>query len=134
MEVVSFNSLFPNRVEAGALWYLHWAPNELDRDFHGAIRLFLNADFPEFVERMQAQDEMTLQMVLTDVVSQMCEHYLLNRDQSDPDEAFEPGAVGVQIQSWLNLAFGNVGIAQMRSTLELRPGHFRAALQSAMKL
>lgn len=134
MEVVSFNRMFPNRAEAGALWYLHWSPGDLDRDFHGAIRLFLNSDFPEFVARMQDQDEMTMQLVLTDVVSQMCECFLISRDAAELEETYEAGSVGAQILSWLNLAFGAVGGAQMRSTLELRPNHFRAALQSAMRL
>lgn len=134
MEVVSFNRMFPNRFEAGALWYLHWSPSDYDRDFHGAIRLFLNGDFPDFVSRLQDQDEITLQLVLTDVVSQMCEYFLANLDSAEVEETYEAGSVGAQISSWLNLAFGPVGAAQMRSTLEFRPNHFRAALQSAMRL
>ena len=40
MEVVSFDTLFSGRAGTGALWFVHWQPDELDRDFRGAVRLY----------------------------------------------------------------------------------------------
>lgn len=134
MEVVSFDTLFSGQAGIGALWFVHWQPDELDRDFRGAVRLYLNADNQDFVDKVQAQDGIVLRMILADVVSQLCENYLVNvPDDSDPD-SHESGTVGRQIHHWLRTAFGNVSVAHLRSMLELRPGDFRAAIQAATEL
>ena len=52
MEVMSFREHFRDNIKAASLWYLHWNHSNLDADFRGSVRLYLNADRQDFVARV----------------------------------------------------------------------------------
>lgn len=133
MEIVNFDAIFPSRPEADALWYLHWQTDGFDRDLRGAIRLYLNANRPEFIERVQVQDEVALQMLFSDVINQLCERYLISLGDRELPE-HDIGTVGRQIGQWLRLAFGSVSGSQMKSKLDYQPAEFRATLQAVARI
>lgn len=134
MEAVSFRKLFPGRPQEKALWYLRWDPQRLDQDFHGAIRLYINSDNESFLESVKQEDENALQVMLGSVLAQIVAS-VVNSDQNEEYLSMsEPGTLGAQIGNWTRLAFGDVPLQQVRSTLELRPGDFHAALQAAAQL
>lgn len=128
MEAISFDQYFGNRIQSGALWHLHWDSHNLNRDFRGAMRLYLNADNQDFMARVRDQDPAMLQAMLSDAVSQMCTHALLDEEAHVFLHEPEPGTIAHQISSWLRTAFGDVPAARLRSTLEARPGEFRTAI------
>jgi len=126
MEVVSFNGLFRGRPHQHAPWHLRWNAADLERDFYSAVRLYLNEDQPRFVDRVQEQDPLTLQALMGDVVSQMCESALRSPDGADRLQSAEETTLGGQIRHWLLRPFSSV--PEAGSTLEQRPGDFRAAI------
>lgn len=131
MEVASFSTVFAGRPHEAAPWMLSWSPASPGRDFHGGARLYLNADDEEFVERVQEGDELTLQALMGDVVSQMCETALRAGWDEDFDN-FEPASVAGRVAHWLGQAFPDVAAA--KAALENRPGEFRAAILASVRL
>jgi hypothetical protein len=132
MEVTSFSRMFSNPLQAEASWYLRWNPAQLGRDFRGGVRLYLNGDDPDFIRRVQEQDVLTLQAMMGDVVSQICESGLHDPEFADLIEDADEGTMAAQVDYWLCRAFGSV--AEARSAMEQRPGDFRAAILGSMRL
>jgi hypothetical protein len=131
MEVVSFSRTFAGRPHEAAPWLLAWSPASPNRDFHGAARLYVNADDSTLLARLRAGDELTMQALMGDVVSQMCEAALTARWDDDLDGA-EPGSVAGRVNHWLARAFPDLTVA--RALLENRPGEFRSALLASVRL
>lgn len=131
MEVISFSRVFAGRPHEAAPWMLSWSPASPGRDFHGAARLYLNADEEDFVERVRQGDALTLQAIMGDVVSQICETALRAGWHEDFDSA-EPASLAARVAHWLGQAFPDVAAA--RAALENRPGEFRSAVLSSVRL
>ena len=129
MEVISFSAAFAGRPYEMAPWALSWSPGHPGRDFHGAARLYLNSDDEDFIERVQDQDPLTLQAMMADVVSQMCETALRAGWDEDFDNA-EEGSMAGRVAWWLGRAFPDTAVA--RGLLENRPGEFRSAILASM--
>lgn len=128
MEIVSFRERFAGKAENGALWHLHWRPGHLHRDFGGSVRLFLNDDRKDFIERFVAADPLTLQCTLADVISQILEHALRDDDLEDILDECEPTSVAGHVATWLELAFPGQDPASIRNLLHVSPGHFRSSI------
>lgn len=128
MEFVSFAERFAGRPERTAPWFLHWLPGQLHRDFGGAVRLFLNHDRRDFMERFVAGDPLTLQTVLADVITQIVGHVIRHEDLSDILSDAEPSSVAGHVSTWLQLAFPGFDFAGVRSMQEVAPGRFHAAI------
>ncbi len=129
IEAISFSRLLRDQAPE-ALWFLEWSPNELDRDFMTAIRLYINADNPEFVARVRAIDAVTLQLLMSAIVVQMARAAL-------QEEAFHldmahliPGSVGAAIAHWIKSALPNQSLSTIRARAEHAPAAFEAALSS----
>lgn len=123
-----------SRILAGtaglAPWYLDWSPRDWFRDFHGAIRLYLNSRDRALVARVETEDPEILRAIMADVMGQVCE--CLARD---PQATWivgncGEGTLGAQAAHWLALAFPGRDIVHARGILEQRPGLFRAAMQA----
>ncbi len=127
IEVADFRSLLGTVSAADAPWYLHWSPKDWSRDFHGAIRLFLNKESHDFVSRIEAQDGPTLQALLSDVMSQVCERFIAEHADSDGDSHYESGTLGAQALSWLTQAWPGRDLGFIGSVLQNRTGEFRSA-------
>lgn len=135
IEQASFKHMFGNGPEARAPWFVHWLPGEWQRDFHGAIRLYLNSDQPETLERVRLQDPDVLRNVLADVMSQVVECLL--RQEQEPEEILAdcpPGSLGAMARYWLDMAGYGKCLAVASDTLLNSPGRFRAALMAAAEL
>ena len=127
IEVSELQSILGDVTAVSSPWYLHWSPRDWGRDFHGAMRLYLNSDRPAIVERIESQDAATLQAVMGDVMSQVCERFLNEHETVDMTGEFEPGTLGAQAVAWLKLAWPLSDFCYISSVLEHRPGDFRAA-------
>ncbi len=134
IEVASFREMFGSSPEANSLWHLHWTPGEWDREFHGAVRLYLNSDFADFVSRIERSDRIVLQMLLADVVSQITEALLREDDAASLLGSAQEGTVAAQVGAWLKTAFGGSSVGTAKSMLESRVGNFRSALLSVVEL
>ena len=128
MEIVSFKERFAGRPECYALWHLHWKPGALHRDFGGSVRLFLNHDRKDFIERFVDADQLTLQSTLADVITQVLENALRQDNLGEILDDCESTSVAGHIATWLELAFPGQDISRIRNTLESSPGHFHSAI------
>jgi len=128
IETVDLRRLLGDGVAGAAPWHLHWSARDWDRDFHGAVRLFLNENASEFLQRIESEDQPTLQVLLADIMSQVCERFLSDREASELMDAAEPGSLGAQAATWLRKGWPGKNAAFIRSVLENRPGVFRSVL------
>lgn len=128
IETADFGALLGDTMGSSAPWHLHWAPWDWRRDFHGAVRLYLNEKAIEFLERIENQDGPTLQALLADVMGQICERFILDPEAPEMMERAEPGSLGAQAGTWLRKAWPDRDAAFIRSVLESRPGLFRSAI------
>ena len=126
IEVVDLRSILGDVAAGCAPWHLHWSPRDWARDFHGAIRLFLNAEHPEIIERITTQDATTLQALMADVMSQVCERFLNEPEAYELVSQFEPGSLGARAIAWLKEGWPNRDFGSIHSILENRPGDFRS--------
>ena len=134
LELVDLHAMLGDIPAADAPWYLHWSPRDWSRDFHGAIRLFLNSHCEDIVRRVEDQDPLTLQGILADAMGQVCGSFLM---EPQPDEILagcEAGTVGRQAAAWLNVAWPGRDLAFARSVLENRPSEFRATFLALAEL
>ena len=128
LEVVDLQAMLGNATAAAAPWYLHWSPHDWSRDFYGAIRLFLNSSCEEVVERVEKRDPLTLQAILADVMSQVCEGLLREPEAAEIIAQPESGSLAAQVRGWLKLAWPGQDLAAARAILVNRPSEFRASL------
>ena len=131
IEAVDLKELLGGRLAANAPWYLHWSPDHWERDFHGAVRLYLNRGAQGIHDRLIEEDSATLQVLLGEVISQVCERYVLAHDS---DYRPVQGSLGAQAETWLNRAFPDQRIVHVKSLLETQPGVFRASLMALARL
>ena len=134
IEVVDMRTLLGNAMATSAPWYLQWSPLDWNRDFHGAVRLYLNKDQGEFIERFEQHDAPTLQALLADVMSQICERLLIDPEAEEIIAGAEPGSLAAQAAAWLDKAWPGKGSVFIRSILDSHPGTFRAAFLSMAEL
>lgn len=127
IEVADFSALLGNSAAGFAPWYLHWSPRDWSRNFHGALRLYLNRKHEALVRKVEGEDPETLQHLMADVMGQVCEALLRDVDAEGVIERCEEGSLGRQAWYWLELAFPEHDLSRMKSVLDNRPGVFRAA-------
>ncbi|PCM45389.1 hypothetical protein [Marinobacter sp. ANT_B65] len=128
IEIASFSSLFGNLPESRAPWYVSWNPGDWNRDFHGAVRLYLNKEFPEFVERLQSGDAFLLQSISVDIVGQILEKLVIEEDAQEIIANAPAGSLGAQAGSWIRLAWPGAPIHTLKQKAESQPGRFRACI------
>ena len=134
IEVVDMRTLLGNSTPASTPWYLQWSPLDWNRDFHGAVRLYLNMQQTDFIERVEQHDAPTLQVLLADIMSQICGRLLMDPEAEHILAAAEPGSLGAQATAWLQKAWPEKDAAFIRSVLDSHPGKFRASLLSLAEL
>lgn len=134
IEIVDMRTLFGNSILASTPWYLQWSPVDWNRDFHGAARLYLNSEQTDFIERVMQHDGSTLQVLLADIMSQICARLLTDFEAEDILAAAEPGSLGSQATAWLQKAWPEKDAAFIRSVLDSHPGKFRAAFLALAEL
>ena len=134
IEIVNMRTLLGNSTPASTPWYLQWSPLDWNRDFHGAARLYLNSEQADFIERVEQHDGRTLQVLLADIMSQICGRLLMDPEAEEILAQAEPGSLGAQATAWLQKAWPEKDAAFIRSVLDSHPGTFRAAFLSLAEL
>lgn len=128
IETVDLAQMLGGGIAGAAPWHLHWSPGDWTRDFHGAVRLYLNAKSSETLQRIEDEEPATIQFLLGDVMSQICERFLADPEAETMMDAAEPGSLGAQAATWLRKAWPGKDASFIRSVLEGRPGVFRSTM------
>lgn len=134
IETADFAMLLGDTMAASAPWHLHWSASQWDRDFHGAVRLYLNNRTTEFLQRVENEDRPTLQTLLADVMGQICERFILDPEAAEMMKNVEPGSLGAQAATWLRKTWPGKDAVFIKSVLESRPGLFRSAILALSEL
>ncbi len=134
IEVVQLDAMLRGKTAGDALWYLDWSTDDWHRDFHGAVRLYLSNRHPDFVELVERQDRRTLQSILADAMSQICERFVMEEDAVGLVRTADEGTLGKQAAYWLSLAWPGKAVKDVRSLLKYQPGEFRAAFLAVAEL
>lgn len=134
IEIADISVLLDDTAAVLAPWYLHWSPRDWSRDFHGAMRLYLNSARADFIAKIEGEDPHMLQLLMADVMGQVCERLIMDPEAAELFGAPEPGSLGAQASSWLRKAWPDRDVSFMRSLLESRPGMFRAAFLTLAEL
>ena len=134
IEIVDMRTLLGNATPASTPWYLQWSPLDWNRDFHGATRLYLNGEQADFIERVEQHDRATLQVLLADIMSQICARLIMDPEAEEIMADAEPGSLGAQATAWLQKAWPEKDAAFVRSVFESHPGTFRATFLSLAEL
>lgn len=134
IEVIDFQEFLGAKTASGAPWYLHWNPDDWNREFHGAVRLFLNATRQDILKRIEDQDPLILQTIMADVMVQICTRLLMEANYEEILSTCENGSIAAQAKSWLSLAWPNRSPNLVLAVLRYRPGEFSASLLALSEL
>lgn len=134
IELVSFSSAFVGQPHVRSLWYLDWRFNDIDADFSGAVRIYVNSDMPRVSERFVEGDLLTLQSILGDVMSQMISLFLDHSEKEVAMGEYSPNSVAFQILNWIEMAFPSQSITSVKSLRDHKPGSFRAAILASAEI
>lgn len=134
IEMLSFSSAFSGQPQQSAPWFVNWKPGQLEADFGGSVRVYINSDEETLAARFAEGDPLSLQAILGDVMSQMVEGVLEDAESGDLLDACPEGSVGQQVRNWLDFAFPGQTISSIRALREVTPGRFRAAILAAARL
>lgn len=134
IETANFSTLLQGGVGTSAPWHLHWSPFEWNKDFHGAVRLYLNEQATDLLVRFEEHDPSTLQALLGDIMSQICERFVREPEAADMMAASESQSIGAQAATWVRKAWPGMDMEMIRSLLETRPGVFRSAILALAEL
>lgn len=129
IEAASFRELLRDQ-PSEALWHLDWSVADLDRDFAGAVRLYLNSDHPEFLARVGAADETVVQLLMGGVINQLARGALEMETFSLTMAGEQPESLGGVVAGWLQQAFPNLALETLRTLARNRPAQFETALLS----
>lgn len=131
VEIVSFLENFRGQPQQHAPWYVWWRPQDFHADFGGNVRLYLNADVPDVPARFADGDDILVQTVMADVMSQMISGATELDECDDVLSACESGSVGQQVRAWIDIAFPGQSASALRSMKRYFPGRFHAAILAA---
>lgn len=134
IELADFSRSFASGEFSRAPWYLDWRAHDLNADFGGSVRVYVNSSIPEIAERFVAGDPLTLQSILGDVMSQMIGSALDDEDCEELLDDCAANTVGHQIRNWLDLSFPGQTVSAVRSLRDHFPGRFRAAILAAAEV
>lgn len=129
IEAASFRELLRDQ-PSEALWHLDWSVTDLDRDFTGAVRLYLNSDHPDFLVRVGMADETVVQLLMGGVINQLARGALETETFSLAMAAEQPESLGGAVAGWLQQAFPNVALETLRTLARSRPAQFETAVLS----
>jgi len=128
IEIGDIHLLLGDATSASAPWYLHWSSRDWARDFHGAMRLYLNSTHSELIKRIEEEDPMMIQMLMADVMGQVCERLITDPELNDLFSSPEPGSLAAQAASWLKKAWPGKDPDFIKSIFDNKPGIFRASI------
>ena len=115
----------------GALWYLDLDPEAIEEPFLSAVRLYLNSDREDFLQRIEQGDPVLEQAMMADVVTQLITTALNEEGRlQDIMEIDDESTLGYQMRRWILEVFETPEVAL--NELRNRPGSFHARINAAL--
>jgi hypothetical protein len=127
IEIVDFSLLPLPDHSQDSPWWLSWSTTNWSRDFSSSVRLFLNKNHQDFIERFIQRDPVVLQGVMSGIMYQICVRYLLDGDISDSSYEKEQGTLAYQAARWIDVIWPGRNSSFVKSVHESSPGIFFAS-------
>jgi hypothetical protein len=134
IETASFKVRFNKQLHMNSPWFIYWQPDSWNLDFGGSVRVYINSDFSDIEKKVAEGDSFVLQMLLSDVMSQMIEAAITTEEIEEILDGCDEGTVGNQILHWIDIIFPGQSISSIVSLKSHRPGQFRAAILAAAEI
>ncbi len=134
VQVVDLRKQLSEENMARAPWYLWWPRDDWERDFHGSLQLFLNSSRLGFLRRIKEEDPHTLQLLMADVMGQVCGRLVMERDADERIPDWAAGTLGRQAAEWLKMGWPGKTIKHVRGVFENERGRFGAVMLSIAEL
>jgi len=126
IEALAFSQHFPDH--RNAPWILEWTPAQIEEDFEGAFRLFINDDFRDFVSKVSLGDATILKLLMGGVRLQIVRGVLGNEEFDAVPTEESPLSIAAAVRRWLALAFPGEDIAAVRELAVYSPAKFEAGI------
>lgn len=131
IEVVDFSLTFHGMPQQHAPWYLHWQERDIEADFSGNVRLYLNSGIAGVRDRLAEGEDLLFQAIMGNVMQQMISATILEDGSEDLLASCPRGSVGYQVREWTSMAFPGQSLDTIRSIHQAYPGRFSAAILAA---
>ncbi len=118
------------RISDAADWHLDWNPRLTHYSFNSAVTLLINSSKPDFIQRLQDEDEIVGRTLMSDVVYEISTCLLMSGDFVDPVEPFPEGSLGQVVSTWFELAFPGASLVEIRQQYKLKPNMVSTAIRS----
>jgi len=128
MEVVSFRHAFAGQGFEQALVHVEMVPYP-ELDLEDAVLVYLNADFPAFVDAVQ-QTEPTAEAMLWEAVLQRLLRDALLDEAFFANPSYAPGSLGANLARWIQQAFPSMPLSEVAQLLTRDSSRFDATIQS----
>ena len=130
MVAIDFNEGFPKDSSSG-LWYLSWDPDTLEQSFLGNVTLYVNSGNKGFIEKIRGNDPFLISLMVSDIVRQVCMRAIDLEDINYNEfSEYENGTLGYMIKEWLNVAFGDFNLNDLRARKNNNPSELESIIQS----
>jgi len=132
VEIVPFSSSLTRINAADAYWYLDFIERDLFAPVMRAIRVYLNADHEDIVDRLNS-GEIELQRALSGaIISETVQFAIQEQEFSLDEDSFPPESMGEWAQSLVRSAFPGLDVDDLRSQFTSRHSMMSARIQSTV--
>jgi hypothetical protein len=126
IEAVDFQTLFTGHV-GDAPFHADFG-EDLGHDFDGAVRLYVNTRQADFVQRVEQADALTLQMMMSQVMTGVLRRALENEDFEGL--AAQPGSIAAVASAWIEAGFPGHPLDAVRAMARHSPQLFETAVSA----
>lgn len=113
----------------GAAWHLEWRPTLLHYSFNSAVTLLLNSERKEFLDKIQAGDDILVEQVMSAITGEICASVLGSDEFIADDSEYPEGSLGSVARSWLLGALPGKNLSDIKTLYEQCPAEVHTALR-----
>lgn len=118
-----------SRLPDSAAWHLEWRPTLLHYSFNSAVTLLLNSERKDFLEKVQAGDELLVEQVMSAIIGEICAHLLRSDEFVAEESEYPDGSLGAVARRWLLGSLPDRTIAEIKVLYEQSPATVHTALR-----
>lgn len=128
IEAVSFRQAFAGHGFEHALYHVEVLPYP-ELDLEEAVLVYLNADYPGFLDAVQQSEAVAESMLWEAVLQRLLRDALLD-DTFFAAPSYTEGSLGANVSRWLRQAFPTMSLTEVTQLLKRDSSRFDATIQS----
>lgn len=132
VEIVPFASSLARINAADASWYLDFIERDLSAPVMRAIRVYLNSDHDNVVDRLNSGDIEMQRALSAAIVSEIVQFAVQDQEFALDPDAFPPESLGEWAQGLVRSSFPDLDVDDLRSQFVSRHSVISARIQSTV--